>query len=161
MKPNQSNDIVSLVDAWREQHEAIVLATGVFDILHPEHIRFLTKAKAVGDRLIVGLETDERVRAIKGPHRPIHAAVLRLEQIEALKVVDASFLLPAQFDAQKDWELLMQQVHPDIYAVSSHTSWLDNKLQVCNKFGVDLKIVHQFNPDSSTSQLEEKLRQEL
>src|SRR5690606_35600971 len=117
-----------------------------FDILHPEHIRFLPKAKAEGDQLIVGLKTDERVKQIKGPHRPIHTLALRLEQIDALKVVDRAFALPVQFSSQHDWESFLDQLRPDLYAVSSHTSWLKNKQQLCDKYNVELKVVHQFNP---------------
>ena len=58
--------------------QTTVLATGVFDVLHIEHIRFLAAAKQQGDRLIVGVESDVRVRAMKGPGRPLHDEQVRL-----------------------------------------------------------------------------------
>ena len=59
-----------------------ILVTGVFDLLHQEHINFLTKAKAVGDILVVGLETDTRVKQLKGFNRPINSTKDRLQNLE-------------------------------------------------------------------------------
>lgn len=141
------------VKTWQTQGLIVVLATGVFDILHIEHIRFLTKAKAAGDRLIVGLETDTRVRQLKGAGRPINSQVVRMEQIAALKPVDQAFLLPDQFSTQSDWETFMAELHPDIYAASSHSSHLENKQNICRSNGIQFKIVHDFNREFSTTQL--------
>ncbi len=66
----------------------IVLTTGVFDILHPGHIQLLRFARSLGDRLIVGLNSDESVRAIKGPTRPITKQEDRKALLEALHEVD-------------------------------------------------------------------------
>src|SRR3990172_12032671 len=57
---------------WRSLGKKIVLVTGVFDLLHDEHRNFLKVAKKAGDFLIVGLESDTRVRALKGVGRPVH-----------------------------------------------------------------------------------------
>ena len=109
---------------WQHSNNKIVLVTGIFDLLHIEHIRFLEQAKAVGDKLIVGIETDARVSHIKGGGRPVNNADIRLEQLTALKAVNIAFLLPEQFDKQADWEDFIAQTKPDIYAVSSHTIYL-------------------------------------
>ena len=146
---------------WQRSNQKITLVTGIFDLLHIEHIRFLNKAKAVGDKLIVGIETDVRVSHIKGGGRPVNNANIRLEQLQALKTVDITFLLPEQFDEQEDWEDFIAQIRPDIYAVSSHTSYLANKKAIAEKYGGKLEIVHQFNPEYSTSKLHQKLLQEL
>jgi rfaE bifunctional protein nucleotidyltransferase chain/domain len=150
---NQLKDAISQIKKWQSLGNKIVLVTGVFDLLHIEHIRFLKKAKASGDKLIVGLETDMRVKHIKGPNRPINNQAVRLEQVSALKSVDLVFLLPEKFDTPSAWENLINSLRPHIYAVSSHTSYLNNKKAIVEKFHCQLKIVHSHNPNISTSKL--------
>lgn len=151
------NQVISQVKSWQSQSQKVVLATGVFDLLHIEHIRFLTKAKAAGNKLIVGLESDARVRSIKGHSRPVNSQKIRLEQINALHLVDHAFILPHQFSTQSDWENFMIALKPDLYAVSSHTSYQANKKAICQKLGITFKIVHHHNPHHSTSLLIAKL----
>lgn len=146
---------------WKKERQTTVLVTGVFDILHIEHIRFLTKAKKAGDKLIVGIETDARVKQIKGEHRPANNQDIRLEQLLALKPVDLAFILPDKFDTQADWERLIEDIKPAIYAVSSHTSYLENKKATAEKYGAKFKIVHEFNPNISTTHLFEKIKAEI
>ncbi|HEX5570412.1 MAG TPA: adenylyltransferase/cytidyltransferase family protein, partial [Ktedonobacterales bacterium] len=67
---------------------ATVVVTGVFDLLHIGHLRFLEAARRLGDRLVVGVESDERVRRWKGPNRPIQTEDDRLDLLRALRVVD-------------------------------------------------------------------------
>lgn len=135
-----------------------MLATGVFDLLHVEHIRFLAAAKQQGDRLLVGVETDVRVRRLKGPGRPINSQEMRLEQVAALKFVDEAFLLPERFDAYEDWLALMKNLRPDIYAVSAHTEHLDTKEAICRLVGTRLAVVRPHDPSISTSLLVEKMK---
>ena len=79
--------------AWREQlareGRRVVFTNGVFDILHPGHVRYLTTARSHGDALIVAVNSDRSVRAIKGPERPVHPEAERAEVLAALVVVDA------------------------------------------------------------------------
>lgn len=145
--------LVQQLAIWHSQGLKVVLATGVFDLLHLEHLRFLTKAKAAGDKLIVGLETDARVRRIKGSHRPVNSAKIRLEQLRALAAVDLAFVLPQQFSRQEDWINFMTALKPDLYAVSSHTAHLANKRLICRRLGITCRVVHRFNPTVSTSLL--------
>jgi len=67
----------------------VVFTNGVFDLLHPGHVRYLTDARALGDALIVALNSDRSVRAIKGPARPINPEHERAELLAALGCVDA------------------------------------------------------------------------
>lgn len=136
----------------------LVLVTGVFDIIHIEHLRFLAAAKQQGDRLMVGIETDKRVRLIKGRGRPINSEVVRLEQLKAVKFVDEVFLLPDQFNTYEDWLGLMEQIKPDIYAVSAHTLHLETKQAICEQVGARLVVVRPHDPSVSTSVLLEKLK---
>jgi len=67
----------------------IVFTNGCFDLLHPGHIRSLETARALGDALIVGLNSDESVRNLKGPHRPVIPELERAEILASLECVDA------------------------------------------------------------------------
>jgi rfaE bifunctional protein nucleotidyltransferase chain/domain len=71
---------------------SLVFTNGCFDILHPGHIQYLAAAKALGDRLIVGINSDDSVRKLKGPHRPIHHQAFRMTMVAALRSVDAVVL---------------------------------------------------------------------
>ena len=155
-----THHVLLQIKKWQKLDQTTVLVTGVFDILHIEHLRFLKKAKQAGDKLIVGIETDRRVKAIKGEHRPVNTQEVRLEQLNHLEAVDLAFLLPEQFNSQEAWEDLIKQIKPNIYAVSSHTSYLDNKKKITEKFAAELHIVHQFNPHYSSTKLFQQLIQE-
>ena len=83
-------DAVALVERWRAQGKTIVFTNGVFDILHPGHIRYLRDARALGDLLIVGINSDRSVKALgKAPDRPINGEAERAEVLAALASVDA------------------------------------------------------------------------
>ena len=68
----------------------VVFTNGVFDLLHPGHVRYLTEARRLGDVLIVGINSDRSVRANKGPERPINRAEERAEILLGLACVDAA-----------------------------------------------------------------------
>src|SRR5205809_7299308 len=72
----------------RRDSKAVVWTNGCFDLLHPGHIRSLRAARALGDLLVVGLNSDASVRALKGPGRPILNAAERVEVLAALECVD-------------------------------------------------------------------------
>jgi len=72
----------------REKGRKVVFTNGCFDIIHAGHVRYLTKARSLGDMLVVGLNSDASVRAIKGPSRPIVPESERAEVLGALRCVD-------------------------------------------------------------------------
>ncbi len=76
-------------DAQRREGRRIVLANGVFDLLHVGHVRYLEAARALGDVLVVAVNSDASVRRLKGPGRPIMSVAERAELIGALGSVDA------------------------------------------------------------------------
>jgi D-glycero-beta-D-manno-heptose 1-phosphate adenylyltransferase len=83
------DDAVRMVEELRARGSTIVFTNGVFDLLHPGHVRYLEAARALGDALIVGLNGDESVRRNKGPGRPITPQAERAELLLALSSVDA------------------------------------------------------------------------
>jgi rfaE bifunctional protein nucleotidyltransferase chain/domain len=75
---------------WKAEGKKIVFTNGVFDILHVGHVTYLEKARALGDVLVVGLNSDQSVKRLnKGPERPIHDELARKKVLEALRCVDA------------------------------------------------------------------------
>jgi len=138
---------------WRQNKILIVLVTGCFDILHSAHELFLKNAKKEADILIVGLETDSRVHALKGRGRPVNNFGKRAQNLAKLEFVDCIFELPQNIASPEVQESLISGIKPDILAVSSHTEYLDRKKEVVEKFGGKLKIVLARNPLFSTSKI--------
>ena len=87
----------------------VVFTNGVFDLLHPGHVRYLDEARALGDALVVGINTDRSVRANKGNSRPIVAEDERAELLLALRSVDAVVV----FDEETP-HAIISQVQPDV-----------------------------------------------
>lgn len=98
---------------WREQlgreKRRVVFTNGVFDILHPGHVRYLAEARRLGDALIVAINSDRSVRAIKGPARPVNPEAERAEVVAALVSVDATVV----FDEDTPHEII-SLVQPDV-----------------------------------------------
>jgi cytidyltransferase-like protein len=141
-----------------QKKQKIVLVTGVFDLLHYAHRQFLLKAKAQGEVLIVGLESDVRVRQLKGEGRPVHTQVERQRQIENLGIADLVFILPEQFSQPADHQALITTIKPQVLAVSSHSPHLDRKQAVMDLVGGQVKIVMQHDPSISTTLLLQQMK---
>jgi D-beta-D-heptose 7-phosphate kinase/D-beta-D-heptose 1-phosphate adenosyltransferase len=103
------SDAESLVARWRAEGRRIVFTNGVFDILHPGHLRYLQAARAQGDALIVAVNSDRSVRANKGPSRPINSERDRAEVIAALRCVDGVVI----FDEDTPAEII-RRLQPDV-----------------------------------------------
>lgn len=108
-RPTSLADAVSLVARLRKAGKSIVFTNGVYDLIHPGHIRYLQAARALGDALIVGVNSDRSVRASKGPQRPIVAETERAEVIAALDCVDAAVV----FDQDTPHEIITH-LQPDV-----------------------------------------------
>lgn len=92
----------------RNRGGRVVFTNGVFDILHPGHVRYLQQARAFGDALIVGLNADASVRRNKGPHRPINEQNERAEILAALECVDAVIVFDQDTPAD-----IIRAIQPD------------------------------------------------
>jgi rfaE bifunctional protein nucleotidyltransferase chain/domain len=97
------------IATWRAAGEQIVFTNGVFDLLHRGHVEYLEEARALGDRLVVAINTDASVRALKGEDRPIVPADERAEVLAALESVD----LVVRF-AEPTPSRVIEQVAPDV-----------------------------------------------
>ncbi|WP_017733270.1 D-glycero-beta-D-manno-heptose 1-phosphate adenylyltransferase [Nafulsella turpanensis] len=79
----------NLMTKWREEGEQVVFSNGCFDILHLGHIDYLEKARQLGSKLIIGINSDASVKRLKGPERPVQPEEARCRLIAALAFVDA------------------------------------------------------------------------
>ena len=102
-------DAVAFAEAQRAEGHLIVFTNGVFDLLHPGHVRYLQQARTLGDVLIVAINADRSVRANKGPARPITPEQERAEILGALECVDAVTI----FDEETPFEII-RALQPDV-----------------------------------------------
>jgi D-beta-D-heptose 7-phosphate kinase/D-beta-D-heptose 1-phosphate adenosyltransferase len=93
----------------KRQHKKIVFTNGCFDLLHVGHVRYLQEARALGDLLVVGVNSDASVKVLKGPTRPVQIEADRAEILAALACVDYTVIFNEETPAE-----LIRQVVPDI-----------------------------------------------
>jgi D-beta-D-heptose 7-phosphate kinase/D-beta-D-heptose 1-phosphate adenosyltransferase len=98
-----------VVEQLHREHRTVVFTNGVFDLLHPGHVRYLSDARRLGDALIVGVNSDRSVRAIKGPDRPITPEAERAEILAALGCVDGVVI----FDEDTP-HAIISRLQPDV-----------------------------------------------
>ena len=102
-------EVAQFAAGVRARGGKVVFTNGVFDILHPGHIRYLQDARKLGDALIIGINSDRSVGANKGPERPITPEAERAEVLSALEAVDAV----AIFDEETPAEII-KRIEPDV-----------------------------------------------
>ena len=103
------NTALEIINEWKSQDNKVVFTNGCFDILHLGHVDYLEKARKLGDKLILGLNTDASVSRIKGPSRPIVNETSRSRVIASLEFVDLVVL----FDEETPLELI-EKLIPDV-----------------------------------------------
>ena len=142
---------------WRAQlgreQKRVVFTNGVFDILHPGHVRYLTEARRHGDALIVAINSDRSVRTIKGPTRPVNPEAERAEVVAALACVDAAVV----FDEDTPHEII-SLIQPDVLAKGA--DWDADRIVgrdiVEARGGVVIRV--RIEEGHSTTAIVEKLR---
>lgn len=137
----------------RAEGRRVVFTNGCFDIIHRGHVEYLTKAKAKGDVLIVGLNSDASVRRLKGPSRPIVMQEDRAVVMAALGVVDFVCL----FEEDTPLELITAIV-PDVLVKGA--DWPIDKVvgrEVVEAAGGQVQTI-EFVPDRSTTSIIERIR---
>ncbi len=104
-------DLRQRVADWRRAGERVTLTNGCFDLLHVGHVRYLHAARELGGKLIVAVNADASVRALKGEGRPVMPAEERAEILASLEDVDAVVIFP-----EKDVRAIIREIHPDFHA---------------------------------------------
>ncbi|HOP13143.1 D-glycero-beta-D-manno-heptose 1-phosphate adenylyltransferase [Lentimicrobium sp.] len=138
---------------WRFRDQKIVFTNGCFDIIHLGHIDYLAKAAALGDKLIIGLNTDASTRRLKGPHRPINDENARAMIMASFSFVDAVVL----FDEDTPYNLI-RTVQPDILVKGADYRAEDIVgYDIVTSKGGKVETL-EYLPGYSTSLIEKKIR---
>ena len=125
-----------------------VFVNGTFDVLHLGHLALLNYAKSLGDKLFVAIDSDERVRQLKGTTRPIHDTYQRKVMLLNLKAVDEVEI----FSSDEELEMWIKQISPSIMVVGS--DWR-NKTVIGSQYAKRLEFFERIDEYSSTKTIQD------
>ena len=152
----ERSDLITIVEVKRSEGKRIVFANGCFDVLHVGHVRYLEAAKALGDLLIVGVNSDEQTSRLKGAGRPLLPADQRAEIISSIEAVDFVTIFDEPTVAQ-----LLLALKPDIHAKGTdYTKDSVPERDVVRSFGGRVAIVGDPKDHSSSEMIERLGREE-
>jgi rfaE bifunctional protein nucleotidyltransferase chain/domain len=157
------DELLAQREQWQRNGQCLVLTNGVFDLLHIGHVEYLEQARAAGDVLIVGINSDESTRAVKGENRPLVPDYARARVLAALRCVDYVTIF-----AQPTAEALVAALRPDVYVkggdyalVSSNGRAVDEsrlpEARIVRGYGGKVVLV-SYRQGHSTSALIEQIK---
>ena len=145
--------LTAVADLYHSQGRRLVFTNGCFDILHRGHITYLNQAKALGDLLIVGLNSDASVARLKGPERPINSLEDRIELLSALSCVD--YIVPFEADTPSE---LIRALRPDVYVKGGdYTRATLPETELVESLGGEVRLL-PYVDDRSTSGVIERIK---
>jgi D-beta-D-heptose 7-phosphate kinase / D-beta-D-heptose 1-phosphate adenosyltransferase len=145
--------LVHAVARHRAEGGRIVFTNGCFDVLHRGHVRYLSEAKALGDVLVVAVNSDESVRRLKGPERPVNPVEDRVEVLAALSCVDYVVVFEEDSPAS-----LIEAVRPDVYVKGGdYPPEMVPEAPLVRRLGGEVRTLG-YVPDRSTSAIIERIR---
>jgi len=148
-----SSDLQTILKKWRKEKQIIVFTNGCFDILHSGHIKLLKESKKLGDKLIIGLNSDESIKNLKGKERPINNNYNRSIMLAALSFVDLIV-----FFSDKTPLKLIEKISPKV--LTKGADYSINSIVGAKKvlsYGGDVKIIPLI-PNLSTTDLIKKYK---
>ena len=148
-------ELQGIVKDYQRKGQKVVWTNGCFDILHPGHTDYLKKAKSLGDYLIVGLNSDDSIRQLKGSNRPINSENHRAEVLSSLESVDYVVIFP-----ELRVNNCLNALHPDIYAKGGdyNINSIDSgEREIIEGYGGEFKFIPIEN-QVSTSKIIDKIR---
>lgn len=150
---NSDTELNTLLVDWVANNYKVVFTNGCFDLLHRGHVDYLSKARDLGDKLFLGLNTDASVSALKGEHRPIQDEQSRMQIMASLDFVDAVML----FSEDTPYELI-QKVQPDVLVKGADYNPKDIVgYDIVTAKGGEVKTL-EFLEGYSTSSIEKKIK---
>jgi D-glycero-beta-D-manno-heptose 1-phosphate adenylyltransferase len=147
------DEVVRAVAALRERGARIVFTNGVFDLLHPGHVRYLQQARTLGDALVVAVNSDRSVRANKGDARPIVPQSERAEVVAGLTVVDLVFIFDEETPAR-----IIEAIRPHVLVKGA--DWPEDQIvgrEAVEASGGRVRRI-ALEPGHSTSAIIEKVK---
>lgn len=130
-------NLKALGDRLRREGRKIAFANGCFDLLHAGHVRYLQAARAEGDVLLVGVNGDDAVRALKGPGRPVLPAIARAELVSAVEAVDYAVIFE-----ERTAEAVLTELRPDVHCKGTdYTEDSVPEREVMRRLGGAVRIV--------------------
>ena len=149
------DNIKNLVEQWKAEGQTVVFTNGCFDLLHYGHLHYLAAARDLGDRLVIGLNSEASVKRLKGAHRPLNDEMTRQHLLAALAFVDAVVV----FEEDTPFDLI-QCVQPDILVKGGDYA-LDQIVgaDIVLKNGGSVKSL-PFIDGFSTTKLEQKIKEQ-
>lgn len=150
-------DLGAIVAKEKAAGKTIVFTNGCFDILHAGHVRYLNGARALGNCLIVGLNSDQSVRMLKGPSRPVNGQDDRAEVLAGLRAVDYVVIFH-----EKTAEPIVNEVKPDIYAKGGDYCIQDlPESKIVEAYGGHIVLIPELEGRSSSNIIRKISEQEV
>jgi D-glycero-beta-D-manno-heptose 1-phosphate adenylyltransferase len=152
-KTGNENVLMQKLLLWRFHNDKIVFTNGCFDLLHAGHVQYLAQARSLGNRLVLGLNSDASVRQLKGNHRPINDEKTRSFVLAALEIIDFVVV----FDEETPIDLI-QKIQPDVL-VKGGDYTIDSIVGAAHVLenGGEVKVL-SFLEGYSTTNIEQKIR---
>lgn len=149
------NDAPAKVQQWKAANLTVVFTNGCFDLIHAGHVRYLEQARALGDKLVVGLNDDSSVTALKGPQRPIQKVTDRAAILAAFESVDMVVVF-----SELTTDALLQELRPDIMAKGGDYTMdtlVASERDFVLSYGGKIEIIPHMGP-TSTTRIVQKIR---
>jgi len=150
-----------IADKLHKAGKKIVFTMGSYDVLHMGHILFLEQSKKSGDILIVGIGTDETIKRLKGPSRPIYPEKLRAAMLAAIEFTDYITALTEKMKNEKDdYSKLLSIIKPGVFTLIAEDSAKKETGKICRKMGIKLKLIKRASlkiPHISTTSTHQKI----
>jgi D-beta-D-heptose 7-phosphate kinase / D-beta-D-heptose 1-phosphate adenosyltransferase len=152
------NDLREICQSYHESKKRIVFTNGCFDILHSGHVAYLHQAKELGDVLIVGVNTDESIKRLKGPTRPINRLSDRLQVLSGMADIDHVVPFGNEYDSDRPINLI-ETIQPDVFVKGGDYRMADlPELSILQKIGTEVVILPRI-PDKSTTDIINRIHQ--
>ena len=151
-KTTTVREIIPVCKKLKLEGKTTVLVGGCFDVIHPGHVIFLEKARKAGDILIVFLESDKKVRELKGIDRPIHNQKERAKVLSALRPVDYIVRLP-YMNRDREYDQLIIKIKPDVIAATAKDANNAHQIRSAKLSGAVFKVVTNMIGDYSSSKI--------
>lgn len=146
------SDLMTLHEKMKDKGKKIVFTAGSWDLLHVGHCRYFEEAKKHGDILVVGVSSDDAIRRVKGPNKPILGDKIRAEMLTYIRSIDFVTVLP-----EPSCQPTLGLLQPDVF-ITVKEDWTDNykeskEYKTVVKYGGEVKVVDRQSTTLSTTKI--------